>query len=34
MTNRPVKCNSCDVIAKVIIEGNTLQKVTCPQCGG
>lgn len=33
MADRPVKCNSCDVPAQVILEENTPQKVVCSQCG-
>ena len=33
MTDKAVRCTSCGIPAQVIVEGNTPQRVTCPQCG-
>ena len=33
MTDRPVKCSSCDVSAQVILEEDIPQEVVCPRCG-
>ena len=33
MTEKDVKCSECEVSAQVILEGNTPERVVCPQCG-
>jgi predicted RNA-binding Zn-ribbon protein involved in translation (DUF1610 family) len=33
MAEKPVKCSNCNVSANVLLENDTPQRVSCPQCG-